>query len=462
MKAKILFIINESTAKMHLGKNTTLAYMLAALELGYEVYAYDLSENLEILEEKLPENLSVLALNFDEKIVEKFKEKNRQIASLAAAKDLAALAGLENEEVAKYLSKQPQKQLIKRSDFAQIVQRLEPMKKPFPPLGNHNVDEVLQKISAAFPGKNFNAPVGLLDKEIPHKIDEILQEKIATPTASFKLLEENFSAKIFAMKKTYEEIFGEKKSPKVVIKPKESAQSLGVFALEFVSAGANLEKIKNSKISELKATQIYKISGDLASKNLEEIVKILCFVQSPNHQDLTKIIADFSAAEITAVALEIYNYKVLAQPFLEGILQGDVRVIFLKNAQKKFYAATKVFRKNLQDLENNFTTCYSGGMAISLPVQALSEDEQKSLEQKTNKILQVLNNELSQEYRTSMELGADFILLGDSKNLLLGEINHHCPALLPIGEAMDFATNPQTKNYDGGLGLAKKFLTEVF
>lgn len=447
---------------MHLGKNTTLAYMLAALELGHEIYAYDLSKNLEILEKNLPENLPVLALNFDKKIVEKFKEKNRQIASLAAANDLAALANLENEEVVKYLQQQPQKQLIKKSEFAQIVQRLEPMKKPFPPLGNQDVDEVLQKISAAFFGKNFNAPINLLDKEIPHKIDKILQEQIATKTASFNLLEENFSAEIFAMKKIYEEIFGEKKSPKVVIKPKESAQSLGVFALEFRGAGADLEKIRNSKISELKATQIYKISSEISSKNLEEIVKILCFAQSPNHQNLAKKIADFSAAEITAKALDIYNDEVLAQPFLEGILQGDVRVIFLKNSQKKFYAATKIFRKNLQDLENNFTTCYSSGMAISLPLQALSAAEQKSLEEKTNKILQVLNNELSEEYRTSIELGADFILLGDSKNLLLGEINHHCPALLPIGEAMDFATNPQTKNYDGGLGLAKKFLSEIF
>ena len=60
-------------------------------------------------------------------------------------------------------------------------------------------------------------------------------------------------------------------------------------------------------------------------------------------------------------------------------------------------------------------------------------------------------SELKEKYRNCTELGADFLLAGDQKNVFLNEINHHCPALIPLVEAAQ-----KSDKYDGGLGLVKE------
>lgn len=455
-----LTLINEPFGEMFLGKNTTLSYICACAELGHEIHIYDLSQQHEILNKNRNANLKVFHLKRADALLlaQKFREENAKIKKLRQLSRYDELAVLDNTKVSAIL---PQNFTfnheinLRQVDF--VLQRLEPMKSPFPPQGNHKVFEVMKFLRNLFDEKIFNCPITadfkeLEDKEIPQEINRRYRAEIATPTAQFKLQDHNFSAAINFAGEKYREIFNEKNREKIVIKPKNSAQSLGVFAIEFSTRGFDLETLKSKKISELANVQIYKI----VRENLGEIIKILCFVQRVKEEKKYHeiFIGDISHDEIFNKAQELYNAKILAQPFLEGITLGDVRANILKDENQNFYCAGTTFRSsNREEINDEFTTCYTTGGAVSKPISFLSINEQKSLMGHLEIVLKILNHEMRQQYKNIVELGADFILVGNQKSVMLGEINHHCPALLPISEAMS------EKEYDQGLAYSKKAIS---
>jgi D-alanine-D-alanine ligase-like ATP-grasp enzyme len=270
------------------------------------------------------------------------------------------------------------------------------MKAPFPPVGEKNINDVLRDLRAQFPRHIFNCPINFSDKELGKFSD------IATPTAEFKLSDENYAQKIELMGEEYEKIyqnFFPEKKRKVVIKPKDLAQSLGVFAL------------------------------DLAK---EKDVKKACI----EHGE------------------ELYREQILVQPFLEGVRQGDIRATIIKNEESDFECAGYTFRKSLRSAESeDFTTGYIVGGSTPRPILDLTKNEQEDLQKKCEKVLYVLNGELREKYRDVIELGADFILVGNGHQVFLGEINHNCPGLVPVSEAMG-----DEKKYEGGLGIVKRLI----
>jgi len=368
---KTLVIINESFAEMFVGKNTTLAYALVAAEFS-EVYVQNIAQNSCIK----------IAQNQVEILSKKYREINRQIAEFSPKIASVKVKDL----VAENFCEAPE---ISQSDL--IIQRLEPMKAPFPPVGEKNLDEFLHDLKRKFPRHIFNCPIGFHDKQLEEFLD------IATPTAEFNLNDENIEESIKSMGEAYDKIYrnGQKK---VVIKPKDLAQSLGVFAL------------------------------DLSQK---KDVRQACFEHGEN----------------------FFRGQILAQPFLEGIRQGDIRVSIIKNLGDDFEIAGITFRKSLRDAKDeNFTTGFIVGGSAPRPISDLSENEQNDLQKKSMKVLEVLNKKLREKYRDVIELGVDFILVGNGREVLLGEINHHCPGLMPVAEAM------KKEGYEEGFGLARRLL----
>jgi len=373
---KTLVIINEPLAEMFLGKNTTLAYILAAADSS-DVYVWNFAENFCIkIDEKQAEILT-----------KKYTEINCQIRNFSPEVAAVKVKDLIEENFVDAIE-------ITSDDL--IIQRLEPMKSPFPPVGEENINDVLRDFRIQFPRHIFNCPIGFSDKELEKFSD------IATPTAEFKLSDENYAQKIELMGEEYEKIyrnFSPEKKRKVVIKPKDLAQSLGVFAL------------------------------DLAK---EKDIKKACI----EHGE------------------ELYRGQILVQPFLEGVRQGDIRATIIKNEKSDFECVGYTFRKSLRAAESeDFTTGYIVGGSAPRPILDLTKNEQEDLQKKCEKVLYVLNGELREKYRDVIELGADFILVGNGHQVFLGEINHNCPGLVPVSEAMG-----DEKKYEGGLGIAKRVI----
>jgi hypothetical protein len=373
---KTLVIINESLAEMFLGKNTTLAYILAAADSS-DVYVWNFAENFCIkIDAKQAEILT-----------KKYTEINRQIRNFSPEVAAVKVKDLIEENFVDAIE-------ITSDDL--IIQRLEPMKAPFPPVGEKNINDVLRDLRAQFPRHIFNCPIDFSDKELGKFSD------IATPTAEFKLSDEGYAQKIESMGEEYKKIyqnFSSEKKRKVVIKPKDLAQSLGVFALDLVK---------------------------------EKDVKKACI----EHGE------------------ELYRGQILVQPFLEGVRQGDIRATIIKNEESDFECVGYTFRKSLRTAESeDFTTGYIVGGSTPRPILDLTKNEQEDLQKKCEKVLYVLNGELREKYRDVIELGADFILVGNGHQVFLGEINHNCPGLVPVSEAMG-----DEKKYEGGLGIVKRVI----
>jgi len=425
-----LIIINEDFLQMHLGQSTSLFYAVEEIKNGRDVYIFNLDKN------SLPKNnsneISCLFLDKNHenslKLVEKYEFFNQNIINLIKNQDFDGLLSLKTPEVREIMEKIPTK-TIKFRDFDKIIQRLEPMKAPFPPIGDQNIDETLKSLKNLFPNKKIHLPINLNDKIIPLKLNDILDYEIATPTAITSLEDEDLEEKIALLITKYQEIYSSN-NKKIVIKPINSAQSLGVFAIEFSKNGENYEKIVEKTANNLKKAQIFHIKDDLDQKTLRKIFQILCFVQNSNLEEKIKNIPQ---EKIIKNAAKLYNEEILIQPFIEGVKEGDIRANIMKNENDEFYLAGYVYRKSIQE-GDNFTTCYSAGKALSLPITYLTKTEQENLRKKTNDILNILNNDLHQQYKNVLELGFDFLIIGNQKDILLGEINHHCPALLPISK----------------------------
>jgi hypothetical protein len=435
---KALLIINEPFAEMALGKSSNLAYILSCLELGFETHLYNFSEE-NFFESKIL--VSFLDPKSAEvgKLIEKYKEINFELK--------------ENLKVADFLNDYAEKEVLV-SDFDLIIQRLEPMKSPFPPAGSKNFNEALREIRKSFPNHIINLPNDLSDKETPQEIDRILAKKgesnISVPTVEFKIIDKEFP-QIFT-------------AAKMVFKPKNSAQSFGIFAVEKSEQGFDLETLKNIQISELINSQIYQVKNNLNIEEIREVIEILLAAQSvKTNKNLLKNYRNqnfnnISRSKIQQLALQLYNETILLQPFLEGVKSGDIRTLLLKDQKNNFYLAGHVFRRNLREISaQNFTTSYSTAGVTGSSILELSSAEQIDLNKNCQKLLKILNGELSEKYQDSLEVGVDFIPVGDGQNLLLGEINHTCPALMPIAESLA----KESGKYDGGIFYIKKAISDV-
>lgn len=445
----ILIIINEPFSEMDLGRNTTLAYILSCVALGHKVFIFNLGNSLPKIALPVFDLTSNQALCAA--LVKNFQICNQEIMRCAAEQNLKKLLNLKVKKVAEFLPEKIELKSLKLSEVDFVVQRLEPMKAPFPPAGKKNINHILTQLRKLFPKHVFNCPINLGDKEIPQEINQILQEKISTPTAEFELGEEFFAA-AKSMSREYQKIYNSKDA-KLVFKPKNSAQSLGVFAVEFVKNGLDLAAIKSQKINEMRATQNHKIKNNLNEKELQKIIEILCYVQNAKGD---KVLQDVALMQISKTAKALYNDKILVQPFLQGVELGDIRVNISKNARGDFYVAGQTFRKSLRKDDENFTTAFSTGGAAAQPIDLLQKSEIKNLFSKTAKILKILNGELREKYCNAIELGADFILVGDGKNIFLGEINHHCQGLVPLSEAVG-----KSEFYEGGLSLTSRAVKDA-
>ena len=516
---KILAIINECFSNMALGRNTSLAYILSSVKLGHEVYIYNLKKDLP-----KSRNSSILVLHLTNKnklcetLIKNYEQRNLEIMECVEKKDLKKLHQLKIQRVSDLVCIEPTlprddnvfsvirrnkasslsakletlsptkletlsptkletlsptkletlsprlhdgvhtqaKTTLKLNEVNFVIQRLEPMKSPFPPAGKKDVNETLKELKKLFPKFIFNCPINLGDKETPQKINRILKEKIATPTGEFSIDDKTVANQIKSMSAEYKKLY-KKTFAKLVFKPKDSAQSLGVFAVEFCENGLDLLSLKNQEISQLHSIQLYKIKNNLNEKELKKIIEILCYVQNFKSD---KSLIELTRAQILKNAKKLYHGKILVQPFLEGVKSGDIRTNFLKDKKGNFYVAGSTFRKSLRLEDKNFTTTYSTGGATSQPIEVLQKEEIKNLKKKIKMILDVLNGNLKEKYENVIELGADFILVGDSKNIFLGELNHHCQALLPVSEAMERAVDDKVK-YGFGLGFTTKGLVDA-
>ena len=99
--------------------------------------------------------------------------------------------------------------------------------------------QVLSKLKTLLPNKKLHLPIALNDKMLPLKLNEALGYEVATPTVITNLDDKNFKEKIALSIKSYQKIY-DSKNEKIVIKPINSAQSLGVFAIKFSRASKSL------------------------------------------------------------------------------------------------------------------------------------------------------------------------------------------------------------------------------
>lgn len=446
---KILVVINEKLSETILGRNTTLGYVLSALEAGHEVYVLEIDAM-----GKLPQDeIDVWHLDQrDVKLINEYKRRNDL---------LGTTLGLSVEVVKDFYSLRRTSIKLSQIDF--VIQRLEPMKAPFPPIGNLSIKQYLLDLKKLFPAHFiFNNPQNCFgDKELPLIIDD---GTLATPTVETFFGDADMSEKIVQIAQKYQEIFKTTKQ-KIVIKPNNSAQTLGIFSIEFSrDCQINLTVLQEKTLQELMETQSYKIAIDPDDKSLQEVLKILCFVQfSKNHTvNYTGQIKNIPAEEISYKASSLYNDKILMQPFLEGIAQGDIRVSLAKLSDGNFHVVGSIFRKSIKHDEQNFTTCLTSGQSeANLVEDCLTVEEKNHLKETVNYILQKLNGELKEKYRECLEIGLDFILSGNTKTVYFGEANHHCPATMTVSEAVRknsrngfFAqVNGLPMPYNGGLGV---------
>lgn len=506
MIEKSLVIINESFSEMVLGKNTTLSYIVAALDLEHEVYIYNLPKKGNILPTNLHDFIEAIKITPKSEeakiLIEKYKSKNQELADfIVRALNSGNMLLLQNYD----LETNPQgyhilkvadlelkfiNESVLLSEITNLIQRLEPMKEPFPPQGDKKFAESLHEIKKLFPHLSFNCPIYyennavnlLIDKEIPQQINEILEKNgetaIATPTKEFNLEdEENFIANSCkAMSKEYKTMFFNNENSKIILKPKDSAQSLGVMALELCDNqnAYDLEKLQKSTHAELEEQQIYKIKSNLKDQEFAEIIRVLCYLESLKTSDnfLQKKnlkISEVSKEKQKEIAKKLYD-KVIAQPFLEGVKFGDIRVNIIKNKQGNFEVFGITFRRSNRIVDDKFTTCLTTGGSSPFPIHLLTKEEQKNLHDKIKLTCDLLNSSspiskgFLRNYKFTTELGVDFLLQGDGKNVFLGEINHHCPALAPISEIMKniiedkngfYLFDSKSNNYDCGLKAAK-------
>lgn len=440
--ANILVITNEPLERMAIGSNTSLSYILAAVQQNYDVYIY------QIINDKIPsvlEKINAIHLNAQNasQLIRQYKKYNQKLT----------------EKI--YFTEILTKKEINFAEIDFVIQRLEPMKAPFPPEGKAEIDKILLQIRNLFPAHFiFNLPINSYkDKDFP------LLFNFATPTAK------SFSGDNEILEKI-EKICINFSQKKVVFKPNDSAQAFGVFSVAIKKSGLNFSQINEKLITELTATQSYEIAPDLASDEFKKIINILCYAQfykTRGHENAI-LIKNITESQIKFGVDSLYGDEILIQPFLEGVRLGDIRISLAKLSDKNFHVIGAVFRKNISHDENNFTTGFMSGRSMPHSIdECLNLDEQKNLTMQIAEILQKLNHDLKEKYFHVVEIGCDFILAGNKKDVYFGEANHHCQGLIPLAEMTlenilegDFyhQINGLKFNYDGGLAIAGEIIKQ--
>ncbi len=439
---KIAILVNEDFNKMVVGVNTTLSYILSCVDLGFEVFI------CEFHKQKLAKKINAISLNSKNcgDLVKKFQEENQRI-SFVNVKNYQIL---QEKILVENIKNNFDYQEISFDEIDFVIQRLEPMKPPFPPYGKVDIVDFLREFSTEIftKNKNYNLPIDCFgDKELPLMFDD---KNVAVPTSV------SFLNDLEIVKKVRN--FGKK----IILKPDNSAQAFGVFAIEFDENGFDLENILQEKISNLILLQTFKIK-DVSDENLQKILNILFFIQDLKikKEDLDKSVFEFSNEEILTKAQNIFGNKILIQPFIQGVKNGDVRVVLAKSKKGDFEVIGEIFRKNISIDDKNFTTGIMSGSSIPAQIQEfLTIDEISDLRKKTDYILTQLNEKLRKKYQFCQEIGLDFLLIGDGQKVLLGEANHYCQGVIPLLEAV--IKNQENFGYDGGLKITKQIILNNF
>jgi len=410
---KILnILINENPESMKLGINTTLLYALfCRAEMDLEVNFIRLDENPNFPNQI--HNIYKIDKNFAQLLFKNYQDANQQIrhsAYFSKKYDAPNLGKvLKQNKMENFILKTNDSDFIKKALTGALLNRIEPIKSPFPPHGKNNINQFLKNLIAHFP--NIHAPINLSDKEF---INDLSAPTIEIKTQN--LIDSNNNIFVKAIKNSidqYHKLYPRHASSKIVLKPKDSAQSLGVLALEFIKNG----EIKS--VSQINPhQQIYKIDSEVLfnSDLLINIIKKTLQAQ----------------IEFGSNIVDLYGDTILIQPYLAGVEIGDFRVIIAKNNDDKFEYFGGVFRKKLQDssVSKNFTTCATSGQ--SLPSQL--GIYKNIIDEFAQKIVIHLNNH-HKKYQLVHFIGADIIAKDESvSELFLGEMNMHCPALISMIE----------------------------
>ena len=420
---KLVIINNEPIENMAIGLNSTLFYALINIFHGKKVYFLDVSkwDNTFIINPSLLELQQDLALE----LLSKYKQENNLIRDKAKQQQKHILSivsqYLNTKNLLKNITNQKEiEQIVKEASF---LNRLEPMKAPFPPCGLENFQEFLTKLQQNF--SNIHCPVDLSDKEYVNNL--------STPTASFKTknlwqnqqkIQNAFLQVITDFKKLYPQL----PNIKIVIKPKDSAQSTGVFSIEFIEQKEEFVALNSQQY--LVNNNILKSSAKSQTDLLINLLQKQCLQNNNSQQKI----------------IDIYGAEILLQPFLAGITIGDFRTILFKDNQQKFYVAGTVFRQKIS--QNGFTTCATAGQSII----TTADKYLKNLQPFINKTLKYLQ-ENNLKYKNVHFMGLDFIAkTADAKEFFLGEMNMHCPALISM----------LGNNFDDACDINKYFISNLF
>lgn len=445
---RTIVLINEDFLEMTLGQNTSLAYILSAIEIGHEVNVCRVSPDGSFKKDAL--EVIKLTQKNSQKLIKKYKEENQKLIALNGKPKLVKVKEIENNF---------KKIKISVSDIDFVIQRLEPMKSPFPPAGKIDPKKYLKNLANIFKGKIFNNPIDCYsDKDLPLILEKKFKN-LATPTLKLKF-SDKFNDKIYLAKN-----FGNK----IVLKPENAAQGFGVFLIEFDKKGENIENILIKNLSDLVKTQTFKISE---KKDLNKIIEILCYTQFCAANNISKniLVKDIKKTELKKGIKSLYGNEILVQPFLEGVRVGDIRINLAKNSQGNFEVTGAAFRKNINLNDDSFTTGIMSGHAIAKRAEEiLTKKEQSDLIKKTDFIVASLNGFLKKKYKNCLEIGCDFLLKGDGAQAFLGEANHYCQALIPHSESLENQNGNKSFYkkikgvriaYNGGLGTVKYIIEQ--
>src|SRR3989338_2484243 len=241
---QIAILINEDFKKMVVGANTTLGYILAAVDLGHDVFVYKIDEKGSL--RKKDKAIFLNAKNV-KNLLEKFRERNAYIGTVSVEN----IEPLQDKLFVFDVEKKFEEREFSFDEIDFIIQRLEPMKPPFPPFGEIDIKDFLQEFSTKIfaKNKNYNLPINCFgDKELPLMLDD---KNVAVPTKISFFYDEDLAKKVKEIGK------------KVILKPDNSAQGYGVFLLEFESLGLDLQQILQEKLSNLIKWQSFRIKDGI-------------------------------------------------------------------------------------------------------------------------------------------------------------------------------------------------------
>ncbi len=382
--------------------------------------------------------------------------------------------------------------LAKDLQNSYILNRLDPMLASFTledkeaaKANNQNVYQYfLDQYKKLITDLEFSDPTNKCDKVAPEKVDEAIlslgKKTIYIPTQKSTVdnfdttFEENFQKTLNEENQLFPRNNNsefEALPHRFIFKPIDSAQSSGVCGIEFRPNGLNLKNLLQVPMNKLVSEdmQLLYVDQNLLYENkIEEIrgiSKLLLYAQAlkekSSHEakindaevNSKTLEEEINKVQITEVIKELYETDILIQPFLVGVAKmGDVRVNLVADADGKWSVVGHTFRAQLEASENHaaeknssdlfeigsrFTTCFSAGKAAPTRVEyMLSKEEIVAFNECVTGLLEALNGDLKESYKTCQELGVDLVPVGDGKSFKLGEINHAGPALAPVSSAL--------------------------